>query len=321
MATQRPVHRDSEIAVRTFGLRRRFGGKWAVDGLNVQIEKGDICGFIGPNGAGKTTTLRMVATLLEPTTGTAKVFGYDVRRDASKVRRLIGFMPDQFGLYRDMVAGVYLDFFGAAYGLSSADRKRVIQDVLALTDLAEKSEVPISSLSRGMQQRLSLARVLVHDPDLLLLDEPASGLDPRARIEVRALLSELQQMGKTIFISSHILTELAEICNKVVIIEEGRTLFSGSMDELRRKIAPQKEVRIELIDRADEAAGVLLDQPWVSEVATEEDAIVVTMMPSVRDHSPLAELLVGAGFRLLSMNPVEDKLEDAFMKITEGKVT
>lgn len=315
-----PLH-DQAVAVRTTGLTRRYGLKLAVNQLDIEIARGDICGFIGPNGAGKTTTLRMLATLLAPTSGVAKIFGYHVVREADQVRHLIGYMPDHFGLYRDMVAGEYLDFFAAAYSIPSQDRKKIVGDVLALTDLTEKRDEPIASLSRGMQQRLSLARVLLHDPELLLLDEPASGLDPRARIEIRALLTELQKMNKTIFISSHILTELAEMCNKVVIIEQGAVLFSGSLDALQKKIAPQRMVHVVVRDRAEDAVALLRERPEVSGAAVHGGTIEATLSPEAADPSVIARILVEGGFDILSLSPSEAKLEEAFMKITEGKVS
>ena len=319
-ATRGPL-RDEQIAIKASRLSRRYGDKLAVRQLDLEIRRGAICGFIGPNGAGKTTTLRMLATLLHPTSGSARVFGYDVVREPDKVRPLIGFMPDQFGLYRDMVASEYLDFFGAAYGLPSRERKRAIDDVLALTDLTRKREEPIASLSRGMQQRLSLARVLLHDPELLLLDEPASGLDPRARIEIRALLAELRTMQKTIFISSHILSELAELCDEVVIIEAGRNVFGGSVAELQKKTARPRLIRVKVKEDPEDAATLLREQSQVAEAAVYEGQIEVTLGPDAEDASFLADLLVSTGFHILSLSPAETKLEDAFMEITRGEVT
>ncbi len=321
MTSNKPRLINPETAVKTSGLSRKFGALHAVRNLDITIGRGDICGFIGPNGAGKTTTLKMLSTLLEPSFGSAQVFGYDVVKSPAEVRRLVGYMPDQFGLYRDMVAGEYLDFFAAAYGLTSAERRTIIGDVLELTDLKDKKEEPISALSRGMQQRLSLARVLVHDPDLLLLDEPASGLDPRARIEIRALLSELSQMEKTIFISSHILTELAQMCNKVVIIEQGKVLFAGTVEALHEKLAPQIIVHIKVKENADQAEDILLETAEVESTERDEDSFTVTLLPEVEDAAFLATLLIEEEIQLLSFTPEEAHLEDAFMRITEGKVS
>jgi ABC-2 type transport system ATP-binding protein len=321
MIKARPPLRDEKIAIKANRLTRHYGEKLAVHNLDLHIERGAICGFIGPNGAGKTTTLRMLATLLHPTRGSATIFGYDVVEEADKIRPLIGYMPDQFGLYRDMIVGEYLDFFGAAYGLPGDERKAAVTDVLALTDLTEKREEPVVSLSRGMQQRLSLARVLLHDPDLLLLDEPASGLDPRARIEIRALLSELRNMNKTVFISSHILADLAEICDQVVIIEQGRNVYCGSVRELQQRTAGQPLVRISVKENPQEAARLLREHPQVSEVAVNDGRIEVALAPEAQDTAFLADLLVHAKFQILSLIPAETKLEDAFMVITQGKVS
>ncbi|MDA0840134.1 MAG: ABC transporter ATP-binding protein [Planctomycetota bacterium] len=321
MTSSKPRLMDPETAVKTNSLSRKFGDLHAVKSLDITIERGDICGFIGPNGAGKTTTLKMLSTLLKPSSGSAKVFGYNVEANPAEVRRLVGYMPDQFGLYRDMVAGEYLDFFAAAYGLASAERRTIIGDVLELTDLKDKKEVPITALSRGMQQRLSLARVLVHDPELLLLDEPASGLDPRARIEIRALLTELSNMEKTIFISSHILTELAQMCNKVVIIEQGDVLFAGTVEALYEKLAPQIVVQIQVKENADRAEEVLKQTAQVESTERDEDSFTVTLVADEEDAAFLATRLIEAGIPLLSFTPEKVHLEDAFMRITEGKVS
>src|SRR6266576_4179213 len=219
-------------AVQTNGLTRMYGNVAALYGLDLTVNKGDLFGFIGSNGAGKTTTLRILATFLAPSAGRAQILGHDVVRDADAVRHVIGYMPDFFGVYKDMEVTEYLDFFGACYKIPTAQREKTVNDVLELVGLSEKKGALIGALSRGMQQRLGLARVLIHDPQLLLLDEPASGLDPRARIELMEILKELQGMGKTIFISSHILAELAELCDSVTIIDGGRIKFSGPIAAL-----------------------------------------------------------------------------------------
>src|SRR6266576_1288886 len=219
-------------AVQTFGLTRMYGNIAALSGLDLIVNKGALFGFIGSNGAGKTTTLRILATFLAPSAGTAQILGHDVVRDADAVRHVIGYMPDFFGVYKDMEVTEYLDFFGACYKIPTAQREKTVNDVLELVGLSEKKGALIGALSRGMQQRLGLARGLIHDPQLLLLDEPASGLDPRARIELMEILKELQGMGKTIFISSHILAELAELCDSVTIIDGGRIKFSGPIAAL-----------------------------------------------------------------------------------------
>ena len=214
-------------AVETSGLTRSYGSMVALNNLNLTVQRGDLFGFIGSNGAGKTTSLRILATFLQPSSGTARVLGSDVVTDPDAVRRKIGYMPDFFGVYKDMEVTEYLDFFGACYRLPAAKREKTIGDVLELVGLTEKKGALIGALSRGMQQRIGLARVLIHDPDLLLLDEPASGLDPRARIEMMAILQELQRLGKTIIISSHILSELQTLCNRCAIIERGKLIYTG----------------------------------------------------------------------------------------------
>src|SRR5512136_1768421 len=220
-------------AVQTYGLTRMYGPIAALSGLDLTVNKGDLFGFIGSNGAGKTTTLRILATFLAPSAGTAQILGHDVLRDADAVRHVIGYMPDFFGVYKDMEVTEYLDFFGACYRIPAAKREQTVSDVLELVGLSEKKGALIGALSRGMQQRIGLARVLIHDPQLLLLDEPASGLDPRARIEMMAILQELQRLGKTIIISSHILSELQTLCNRVAIIEKGKLIYSGPVKGVR----------------------------------------------------------------------------------------
>src|SRR6476660_1050744 len=224
-------------AVQTVGLSRSYGTMLALDSLDLTINRGDLFGFIGSNGAGKTTSLRILATFLQPSSGTAKVLGHDVVRDADAVRHVIGYMPNFFGVYKDMEVTEYLDFYGACYKIPTAQQEKTVNDVLELVGLSEKRGAIIGALSRGMQQRLGLARVLIHDPKVLLLDEPASGLDPRARIEMMAILQELQRLGKTILISSHIMRELQTLCNRVAIIEKGRLIYSGPVQGVRDQMS------------------------------------------------------------------------------------
>ena len=228
-------------------LTKTFGNLVAVGDLDLHIEVGDIFGFIGPNGAGKTTTMRILVTLLEPTHGSAFIDGLDVTRKGKEVRRRVGYMPDFMGVYDDLKVFEYLEFFAAAFGIEYSKRQGIVDGVLELTDLVSKRSAPVDSLSRGMQQRLGLARVLIHDPKVLILDEPASGLDPRARIEMRELLRELKRMGKTIMISSHILSELEEICDRVGIIEHGQLVFSGTMEEIQPRLGIQSKVRVKVL--------------------------------------------------------------------------
>jgi len=306
--------------IKTFNLTKRYRDVVALDNLNLEVKEGEIFGYIGPNGAGKTTTLKILATLLTPTRGRAQVCGYDVGRESRKIRPLIGYMPDFFGVYEDMTVEEYLTFFAAAYGLKGDKRKRIVGGVLDLTDLAGKRSSMVEALSRGMQQRLGLARTLVHDPKVLILDEPASGLDPRARIEIRALLKEVKKMGKTIIISSHILTELAELCDSIGILEKGRLLFSGTQEELARKTGSGGLIEVAVADRLSEAAELLKTHDLVQEVETDVDFLHVELAPEASDHTFIPEFLIRNGFRLTMLREEEVKLEDVFMKVTKGVV-
>ena len=306
--------------IKTFHLTKRYRDVTALDDLDLQVQEGEIFGYIGPNGAGKTTTLKILATLLTPTRGRAQVCGLEVGRDSRKIRPLIGYMPDFFGVYEDMTVEEYLTFFAAAYGLKGDKRKRIVGDVLDLTDLSGKRATMVEALSRGMQQRLGLARTLVHDPKVLILDEPASGLDPRARIEIRALLKEVKKMGKTIIISSHILTELAELCDTVGILEKGRLLFSGTQEELAKKTGTGGLIEVAVTERLGEAAELLKTHPLVQEVTTNADFLHVHLTPEAKDHTFIPEFLIQHGYRLTMLHEQKVKLEDIFMKITKGVV-
>ena len=255
-----------EPVVETRNLTKQYGMFTALSDLTMTIERGAIHGFIGPNGAGKTTTMRILATLLEPSHGQAWVSGYPVTEEPYEVRRRIGYMPDFFGVYDNMKVWEYLDFFAAAYHVPAARRPGMIDDLLALVDLSIKKDNFVEDLSRGMKQRLCLARTLVHEPDLLILDEPASGLDPRARIELRELLKELRNMGKTILVSSHILTELAEMCTHVAIIERGRLLISGKVDDILQAMQPAREIYVRVLGRAQQAQAIIQSMPGVLSV-------------------------------------------------------
>src|SRR5215471_2105657 len=257
--------------IETINLTKRYGELVALDNLNLAIEEGACFGFIGPNGAGKTTTIKILATLLKPSSGQAQIGGLTVGYQNRQIRPLIGYVPDFMGAYEDMVVTEYLEFFAAAYNIHGQQRKKVVSDALELTDLTYKATAEVNSLSRGMQQRLSVARVLLHDPKVLLMDEPASGLDPRARIEIRELLKELKRMGKTILISSHILHELAELCNMVGIIEKGKLLFAGSVREALARAKVGHIIHIGVVDRVEDAAKVLAKLPGVTKVGFGED--------------------------------------------------
>ena len=251
----------------TQGLTKYYGRLAALVNLTLHIDAGSIFGFIGPNGAGKTTTMRILATLLEPSAGRAFIDGIDVVRNGKAVRRLVGYMPDFIGVYDDLKVYEYLEFFAAAFDISRAKRKAIIDGVLELTDLTTKRAAAVDSLSRGMGQRLQIARVLIHDPKVLILDEPASGLDPRARIEIRELLRELRKMGKTIMISSHILSELEEMCDQVGIIEHGHLVFSGTMEQIRAKMGISSKVRIRVATgQSAKAMEMLQSLPQIDSV-------------------------------------------------------
>jgi len=306
-------------AVQTIGLTRTYGSLMALASLDLTVLPGDLFGFIGSNGAGKTTTLRILATFLAPSAGQAKILGHDVVRDANAVRHAIGYMPDFFGVYKDMEVTEYLDFFGACYKIPTAQREKTVADVLELVGLSEKRGSLIGALSRGMQQRLGLARVLIHDPQVLLLDEPASGLDPRARIEMMAILQELQRMGKTIIISSHILSELQTLCNRVAIIEKGRLIYSGPVQGVREQIYPGRILWVRVSSDSDQAIALLKARPEIAEAEPVDSQIKVTMTDHNADHSIVAETLVQGGAKLIELREDEVGLEEVFLHVTRGE--
>src|SRR5277367_6263388 len=305
--------------IETRDLTKMYGDLYALNRLSLQLDRGDVYGFIGPNGAGKTTTMRILATLLTPTWGEATVCGYSIYNGAKDIRRLMGYMPDFFGVYDDMKVVEYLEFFAAAYRIQGPDRRRKCDQVLELVDLGYKRDALVTSLSRGMNQRLGLARVLLHEPQVLLLDEPASGLDPRARIDMRNLLKELRKMGKTILVSSDILPELADICNKIGIIEKGKLLFDGDVDSAIRQVRQRTVLTVQVANGLNQKAKEQLGGH--AEIATvelrqSEDRLIVTLNEGVTDGSFIAEQLVKAGFRLKTLKEEEIDLEDVFMGIT-----
>jgi ABC-2 type transport system ATP-binding protein len=306
--------------IETKNLTKNYGNLTAVNDLNLTIQDGDIFGFIGPNGAGKTTTMRILVTLLEPTRGRAFVNGLDVTRKGKKVRRMVGYMPDFMGVYDDLKVFEYLEFFAAAFGIERKKRKSIVEGVLELTDLQSKRSAAVDSLSRGMQQRLGLARVLIHDPKVLILDEPASGLDPRARIEIRELLRELKRMGKTIMISSHILSELEEICDHIGIIEHGKLVFSGTMEEIRPKLGIQSKVRVTVAANQPKAIELLSALPQIRQVEALGDQIVVTFNDGQDGDGIVARTLVNGALDIISIQPERLKLDDAFLQLTKGIV-
>ena len=306
--------------VRTEGLVKRYDRTVAVAGIDLAIDQGEIFGLVGPNGAGKTTTLRMLATLLRPDAGTAEIDGWSVTRNPDEVRRVLGFMPDAFGVYDDMKVWEYLDFFARCYGLPAAGRRRMIGDLLELVDLGDRRDAYVQDLSRGMQQRLCLAHALVHDPQVLLLDEPASGLDPRARVELRELLRELRSMGKTIVISSHILPELEELCTSVAIVDRGQVLAQGRVGEIERRLRFGAVLRVRLLLEGDELVAAR------DRFAAEADVASATILPDGTvelgfrgDDAAAARLLaevVAAGLPVASFARAASALDELFHQVT-----
>ncbi len=309
--------------VRTEGLVKRYDRTVAVAGIDLSIDQGEIFGLVGPNGAGKTTTLRMLATLLRPDAGTAEIDGWSVTRNPDEVRRVLGFMPDAFGVYDDMKVWEYLDFFARCYGLPAAGRRRMIGDLLELVDLGDRRDAYVQDLSRGMQQRLCLAHALVHDPQVLLLDEPASGLDPRARVELRELLRELRSMGKTIVISSHILPELEELCTSVAIVDRGQVLAQGRVAEIERRLRFGAVLRVRLLLEGDELAAAR------DELAAQADVASATILPDGTvelgfrgDDAAAARLLavvVAAGLPVATFARAASDLEELFLQVTANE--
>lgn len=312
--------------ISTHNVSVRYADLLALDNLSLEIGPGEVFGYIGPNGAGKSTTMKVLCCLLKADTGTASVDGLSVSKDPEKIRRIVGYMPDFLGVYDDLTVHEYLQFFCAAFKVQRAKRAPLIDGVLELTDLTEKKHEMVSGLSRGMQQRLGVARVLVHDPKVLLLDEPASGLDPRARIEMRSLLMELQRMGKTIIVSSHILSELHEMCSTIGIIERGKLLFSGTVDEAVQQAGAGERISVRLAGDAARAASVLEEDERVvgatptpgQNGATGE--VMVELAPGRHTHHFLIEKLVREGFQIEAFAPRDVKLEDVFLSITKGAV-
>ncbi len=307
--------------IETRDLTKMYGDLYALNRLTLKLEKGDVYGFIGPNGAGKTTTMRILATLLNPSWGEASVAGYSIYNKPKEIRRVIGYMPDFFGVYDDMKVVEYLEFFAAAYRIQGAERRRKCNQVLDLVDLGYKRDAFVTSLSRGMTQRLGLARVLLHEPQVLLLDEPASGLDPRARIDMRRLIKELRGMGKTILVSSHILPELADICNKIGIIERGVLIFNGDIESAIRQVRQRTVYHVAVCEGKNaDAEKFLTNQDEIASIEAKEEGtyLRVTLNDGVNDGSFIAELLLKKGYRLKMLKEEEIDLEDVFMGITKG---
>jgi ABC-2 type transport system ATP-binding protein len=304
--------------IETRDLTKKYGELFAIKSIDLNLVSGDLFGFIGPNGSGKTTTMRILATLLQPTWGEAYVCGHSIYTKPKEIRRLIGYMPDFFGVYDDMKVMEYLEFFAAAYRIRGPKRRQICEEVLELVELGYKRDALVTSLSRGMTQRLGLARVLLHDPQVLLLDEPASGLDPRARVEMRQLLKRLRATGKTIMISSHILPELADICNKVGVIGQGQMKFNGTVSELMQLVRPRTVLNIGVEGDQVDAANLLSSHALVDKVDINEHHLTVTLANGHSEFSDLATTLVSAGHKLTLLREEELNLETAFMALTQG---
>lgn len=299
-------------------LTKKYGDMFAIRSIELQLDEGDLFGFIGPNGAGKTTTMRIIATLLNPTWGEAYVCGNSIYTHPKEIRRLVGYMPDFFGVYDDMRVVEYLEFFAAAYRIRGPKRRQVVDEMLEIVDLDFKRDAYANTLSRGQTQRLGLARTLLHDPQVLLLDEPLSGLDPRARIEMRNLLRRLGQMGKTIIVSSHILPELADICNKIGIIDRGVMTVNAAVSEVMRQVRERTVLNIAVKERPESAAALLKKHSSVDVVSMGDGFISVTLCEDVIDYSDLASFLIQRGFQLTLFREEEVNLESAFMALTKG---
>jgi ABC-2 type transport system ATP-binding protein len=300
---------------------KRYDRFVAVKDLSLEIEKGDIYGLIGPNGAGKTTTIKFLATLLLPTSGEAWINGFHVTRDVTDVRRSMGYMPDAFGVYDGMRVWEFIDFFATAYRIERARRGKIVDDVLQIVDLAHKRNDLVNGLSRGMKQRLCLAKTLVHDPPVLILDEPASGLDPRARLEMKELLKELRAMGKTILVSSHILSELAGYCTKIGILERGTLLVSGTIDQIVREVRQNRILEVQVLDREADLLAALGRHPRVSALEPAGRTVRFAFGGTDPEIVEMHERLIADKIPVLWFREVETNLEEVFMKVTKGEVT
>lgn len=318
----------SELIIQTKNLVKKFGKFTAVNGLSLEVPAGSIYGFVGPNGAGKTTTMRMLTTLTRPTSGEAWVNGHSVLEEPRAVRKSIGYMPDEFGVYDDMRVWEYLDFFAACYDIPESERKRLIDDLLQLVDLSHRRDDMVDKLSRGMKQRLSLARTLAHDPSVLILDEPASGLDPRARVEIRELLVELAKMGKTIFFSTHILADVSEICSHIGIVEAGQMIAQGSMDEMRAQLQPHREITVTLLNQeaVETVKGLMSDFEGVVNVSELEPKggrfrVRIDYTGGDEGVAALSQKLHSGNIAILGFAEETKDLEAMFMRVTKGIVS
>lgn len=318
--------KSTEMIIETKDLVKRYGKLTAVNHLSLEVPRGAIYGFVGPNGAGKTSTMRILTTLMLPSSGQAFVAGHEVTKDPRAVRRVIGYMPDFFGVYDDMKVWEYLDFFAACYDIPESERPGMINDLLELVDLSHRRDDMVDKLSRGMKQRLCLARTLAHDPQVLILDEPASGLDPRARVEIRELLVELARMGKTIFFSSHILADVAEICTHIGIVEAGQMVMQGGMEEVKRQLNPHREAIVTLLDRVEDAKQVLGNIPGVIKIDDLPDEqgkkrIQVDFNGDDTVMSAMMQALAAKSIPMINFSEQSQDLEAVFMKVTKGIVS
>ena len=305
--------------IETIKLTKMYGSLIAANEISLKLSEGDVFGFIGPNGSGKTTTMRMIATLLAPDYGEAYVCGQSIYTNPQEIRRLVGYMPDFFGVYDDMTVIEYLEFFASTYRINGPARRKVCEEKLELVDMSFKRDAMVSQLSRGQTQRVGLARTLLHEPQVLLLDEPASGLDPRARIEMRNLLKRLGQLNKTVIVSSHILPELADVCTRVGMIEKGILIVDGYVEEVMQKARQAILLFIKVKDRHEQAAQLLEQHDLVSDIEMRSDTIVTTLKDRLCDYSVLNSALIEAGFQVKQFREEDVNLETAFMELTKGK--
>jgi ABC-2 type transport system ATP-binding protein len=312
-------------AISTRALTKRFGKVTAVDQLSIKIPSGSLFGLIGPNGAGKTTTLRMLAGLLEPDDGEIRINELSLKQYWREIQWQIGYMPDFFGVYDDLLVWEYLDFFGRCFRIEPARRKQTIDELLELVDLTEKRDSYIHTLSRGMRQRLCLAHALINDPQVLLLDEPASGLDPRARVEMRELLRELGNMNKTILLSSHILSELVELCDQIAIMERGHLVTSGPINEVLSRAKEHRTFAVQILNDSERAQNLIQDFPTVLQVHTKPSrdgvsCLEIDFQGSDQEAADLLERLIMEKNRVVAFNETSTNLEDAFLRLTKGEV-
>ncbi|MEM9367807.1 MAG: ABC transporter ATP-binding protein [Planctomycetota bacterium] len=314
---------DSHPVVETVNLTKRYDDFTALDSLSIRVESGQILGFIGPNGAGKTTTIRILVGLLKPTSGSARIAGADCLTEARKIKRLVGYMPDDFGKYNNMRVSEYLDFFGAAYGIERRARTRRIDEVLEIAGATYMKDLFVDALSRGMQQRVAIARTLIHDPKVIILDEPANGLDPQARIDMRTMLRRLSEMGKTLIVTSHILPELARVCDTVAMVTRGRLRAFGTLDEIMRDIQQQRTFEIQLVDTDQISRVATSVADWMKAAEQEstvdqidaETLVRFTTQLTDRELTPLLSHLVCGGEAVAQFREVPTDLEDAFLSV------